>query len=242
MSSYGGQINSLSIETSGRVGSVAVAGDDQLLATDRFSTREAHGAELAPSVKRLCDQCGVTPDGLHHVYVSGGPGSFTGLRVGVTFARTLALATDARLVRVPTLTVVAQNALTLDDPPDRVAVLLDAKRRHAFAATFERSEDAYIRIDDPAEREPGSYLAGVSPIAVMGDGVAYHSEVISQVDNAWVLPDALNRARAEIVFQLGRAMASRGEFIEPDRLIPIYIRRPDAEEKWEQRQADRETT
>ena len=83
----------------------------------------------------------------------------------------------------------------------------------------------------PAQRDPRTYLSTLAPIAVIGEGVAYHRDAIDSIKTVSVLPEELNRPRAEIVHRLGRAMAANKQFIEIADLIPIYIRRPEAEEK-----------
>ena len=227
---------SVAVETSGRLGSVAVARGDTILAASSFNTRQNHGVELMPTVDRLCAQAKVTPHDIGLVFVSGGPGSFTGLRIGVTFAKALALATGVRVVRVPTLDIVAQNALHATPRPPKVTVMLDAKRKNVFAATFALEGDLYRPLDEPAERAPADYLTTQAPVAVLGEGVSFHESAIRSTPSVTILPDELNEARAEVVHRLGLRMAREGQFIPQNELIPIYVRRPEAEEKWEARQ------
>ncbi|HEY3243629.1 MAG TPA: tRNA (adenosine(37)-N6)-threonylcarbamoyltransferase complex dimerization subunit type 1 TsaB, partial [Phycisphaerae bacterium] len=82
----------LAIETSGRIGSLALAHGDRLIDVRTFSTALRHAVELMPTLDALCRQHRVAPEQVGEVYVSGGPGSFTGLRIGITVARTLAWA------------------------------------------------------------------------------------------------------------------------------------------------------
>lgn len=226
---------SLAVETSGRVGSVGLACGDDLLEEVAFSTQHDHGVELLPTVDRLCRAHGVSPDHIRQVHVSGGPGSFTGLRIGITFAKAMAFAQGVRIVRVPTLDVIAQNALELPDPPPRLAVVLDAKRRNIFSAAYRLDGGVYVATDEPNEREPAGYLGSLGEVAVLGEGIAYHAEAIAKVASATVLPDELNRARAAVVHRLGMRMAREGRFTAARELIPIYVRRPEAEEKWDER-------
>jgi tRNA threonylcarbamoyladenosine biosynthesis protein TsaB len=226
----------LAIETSGRIGSVALGRGPRVLEARAFSTTLRHAVELLPTVDALCREHAVRPDDVAAVHVSGGPGSFTGLRIGITFARTLALATGARIVRVPTLDVIAQNALAVDPRPPFVVVVLDAKRRRIFSAPFALRQDAYVCMQEPAEVDPESFFAALPPgCHAVGEGIAYHQ---AAVDSAGlpVLPEALTRARAEVVYHLGRSRAVAGGFDDARGVVPIYIRRPEAEEVWERRQ------
>src|SRR5512146_512531 len=100
----------LAIETSGRVGSIALAQGGSILAEAEFEHGLKHAAEIIPMIDRLCRERQWTPRDIEHAYVSAGPGSFTGLRIGITLAKTLAFATGAKLVAVPTVRVLAENA------------------------------------------------------------------------------------------------------------------------------------
>ena len=95
----------LAIETSSRVGSIAIADGDRLLAEEQFEHGLQHAAQIVPIIDRLCRAQGWSPRDVEHVYVSAGPGSFTGLRIGITLAKTFSLATRVKLVAVPTMRV-----------------------------------------------------------------------------------------------------------------------------------------
>jgi tRNA threonylcarbamoyladenosine biosynthesis protein TsaB len=231
-----GNVKILALETSGRQGGVAVAHGSDLLAAEAFSTDRNHAVELLPVVDRLTRQVGWTPADLDEVHVSAGPGSFTGLRVGIAFARALALAVGVRIVRVPTVEVLARNALALTPRPPHLAVLLDAKRQRVYAATFTLRGDRYEIVTPAAEADPVALLAAAPrPLAVLGEGVPHHRSAVDAAGVA-LLPEASWPARAEAVLAVGGELATRGAYTAARDLVPIYIRRPEAEEKWERRQ------
>jgi tRNA threonylcarbamoyl adenosine modification protein YeaZ len=124
----------LAIETSGRVGSVAAFLDGRLLAEETFEHGLANAARLVVTMDALCRQQGWRPGDVNELYISIGPGSFTGLRLAVTVAKTMWLATGVRIVAVPSVRVLACNA-----PPEatNLIVVLDAKRGQVFTARFE---------------------------------------------------------------------------------------------------------
>ena len=99
----------LAIETSGRLGSVALAQGDKLLAESHFSGPMRHSAEIFPAITELLSKFSKKPDQIEQVYISAGPGSFTGLRIAVTFAKTLALANNSKIVAVDTLDCITAN-------------------------------------------------------------------------------------------------------------------------------------
>ena len=135
---FGDSTYALAFETSSAQGCVALGCGPKVLEAARFTKARAHAAEFLPTIDALCRAHDAEPQRIEWVFVSAGPGSFTGLRIGITAARMIALAVGARVVAIPTLEVIAQNALDSPTPPDQVAVILDAKRRRVYSATFAR--------------------------------------------------------------------------------------------------------
>src|SRR4051812_5099333 len=126
----------IAIETSSRIGSLAAADGAHVLAEEQFEHGLQHAAQIVPMIDRLCRAQGWSPRDVEHLYISAGPGSFTGLRIGITLAKTMCLATGVKLVAVPSVRVLVENA-----PPDarHVVLVLDAKRDQIFTARFERT-------------------------------------------------------------------------------------------------------
>ncbi|GAG38136.1 unnamed protein product, partial [marine sediment metagenome] len=217
----------LAFETSSALGSVAVGRDGEVLGTRAFSGPRMHASDFFPTLDALCRAHSVQPGAVVRVYVSAGPGSFTGLRIGITAARIIALAGGVRVVAVPTLEVIAQNALDAAEPPEQVAVILDAKRGRVYAAAFAYGDEAFVPTCDPAEVEPGAFLAKQErACAILGEGVASHRDAV-EATGLRVLAESLWPPRAETVYRLGLARALRGEFDDPRALIPIYLRPPE---------------
>jgi len=145
----------LAVETSSRTGSVAVAAGERLLAEMTFSGAMRHSAEIFPAISGLMERFAVRPRQIEQVHISIGPGSFTGLRIATTLAKTMHLANGARIVAVDTLDVIAANVLDMTPhctvqnsinearvtSDDRVAAILDAKRNQFFVAAYEHTGD-----------------------------------------------------------------------------------------------------
>src|SRR5438045_5972013 len=100
----------LAVETSGRIGSVALAENGVVLAGETFPHGLQHAAHLLPMIDQMCAARSWRPRDLEHLYVSAGPGSFTGLRIGITLCKTIAFATGAKIVAVPIVRVPAEDA------------------------------------------------------------------------------------------------------------------------------------
>ena len=223
----------LAIETSARTGSVAAVAGGSVLAEEHFEHGLQHAAQIVPIVDRLCRAQGWTPRDLDELYVSAGPGSFTGLRIGVTLAKTLALSTGVRLVAVPTLRVLVENA-----PADarHVVLVLDAKREQIFTAHFERDTSGVWVEREPAHLDSLTAVLERTPrpVHLLGEGLPYHDKFVPR-DEARVIVTSQEswRPQARMVAEIGFRMARAGEFVDPDRFTPIYIRKPEAEEKWD---------
>jgi tRNA threonylcarbamoyladenosine biosynthesis protein TsaB len=225
----------LAIETSGRLGSLALVEDGRVVAEDEFPHGLQHAAEIVVRIDRLCRERGWGPRDLREVYVSAGPGSFTGLRIGITLAKTFAFATGAKLVAVPTVRVLAANA-----PRDamNLVIVLDAKRDQIFTARFEReggeASRAWVEREAAHLDDLASMLArSPRPVHLLGEGIPHHQKFIPAGDaSVIVTPPELWRASAAAVADEGVRMARVEQFTEPDHLLPVYIRRPEAEEKY----------
>jgi tRNA threonylcarbamoyladenosine biosynthesis protein TsaB len=228
----------VAIETSGRVGSVAIVRDRTVVVEEQFPHGLQHAAQIVPIIDRLTRAQGWSPRDVDELYVSIGPGSFTGLRISVTLAKTMALATGVKLVAVPTVRVLAENASA---DARHLIIVIDAKRDEVFTARFERGADHSL-----VEREPAHLDALLDmlaraprPVHLLGEGIPYHEKFLPKDDTAVIVtPPELWRARASAVAKIGTEMSARGEFTDPFALVPIYIRRPEAEEKFDQRSAD----
>src|SRR5687768_10898798 len=228
----------LAIETSGRIGSVAIVDDGTFVREEQFPHGLQHAAQIIPIIDQMTKGQGWSPRDVEELYVSVGPGSFTGLRIGVTLAKTMALATGVKVVAVPTVRVLVENA-----PPDarHVIVVLDAKRGQIFTALFERVGEAWT------EREPAKLdsLAAMlartpRPVHLLGEGLPHHEKFVPPNDSSVVMaPPESWRARAAAVAAIGHPLARAGHFADPFTLTPIYIRKPEAEEKYDAATAGR---
>jgi tRNA threonylcarbamoyladenosine biosynthesis protein TsaB len=227
-------VRGLALETSGRVGSVALAVDGQAVASDTFDYGLSNAARLLPIIDALCRGRGWQANDLREIYVSIGPGSFTGLRIGATLVKTLAFATGAVIAAVPTLLVLASNAPA--EVRDLI-VLLDAKRGMIFTARFHREAGGEWEAAEGAHLDTLSAILGRAraqvsgPIYLTGDGLDFHRQEIGGGGEIHELPRELWTGHAGVVARLGRQMLGRGEATAADRLVPVYVRRPEAEEK-----------
>ncbi len=228
----------LGIETSGNTGGVAICENRHTIIAKDFGGIQ-HGKELVPAMRSALQEIGWTPKDIDLIAVDAGPGSYTGLRIGVTCAKTLAYALQKPVVGVPIFDIIAEN-YTPDSIP--ICPILDARRNHVYACIY---------TSVPAS--PGQGLKGVQrkkvtefmviqpekllsilprPVIIFGDGVAPYRDIFQQKDvfidkEEWAIP------KAEHVAFLGERMFESGHRCEIDKLLPLYLREAEAIEKRE---------
>jgi tRNA threonylcarbamoyladenosine biosynthesis protein TsaB len=226
----------LAVETSGRTGSVAIADGPQVLAEAAFSTPVQHSAEIFPSVCSLLNRFDKRPAQIQHTYISVGPGSFTGLRIAVTMAKIMHLANAAKIVAVYTSDCIAANVADRKGKKlKKIATILDAKRGQFFVAAYQNRNGWWIKTLPDCLMTPQEFVQRFAdigePIWLLGEGLVYYKYLfntpgIKFLDSSYWCPHATK------VLMLGYKMACEGQFADPLTLKPVYLRRPDAEEKW----------
>ncbi len=231
------QIFSLALETTGRIGSVAVGCGEDLSDEKTFSAPLRHSAELFDSIIELMKKNGKSANQISHIYISIGPGSFTGIRISVTVAKMMALAAQSKIVAVNTSDAMALNAD--DDKIKKIATVIDAKRSQFFIAVFEKKSNSWGKIlpDCMMTAEQFKEKFNNEPIWLLGEGLLYYAKNF-ETDNIKILDKKYWSPRASNVFRIGTQLAAKGNFSDPVGLVPFYIRRPDAEENLEKKQAE----
>jgi tRNA threonylcarbamoyladenosine biosynthesis protein TsaB len=224
----------LALETSGRMGSVAVAAGAQVLADKEFSAPLRHSAEIFDAIEELIAKAGRKPGDIEQVYVSIGPGSFTGLRIAVTIGKTMHLANGAKVVDVDTLDAIAENAVECRRPEmGRIGVILDAKRGQFFAAVYERKGLELKKIDDDciitAEEFKQRFCDKASPIWLTGEGLVYYKDKFAG-EGVRFMDEKYWQPKVRVIHKLGWQKALRGEFCDALELVPKYLQRPDVRE------------
>ena len=244
----------LAIETSSRVGSVALALGPNLLAQTTFTAPMRHSAEVFPAITALMRRFDRSPEHIDNIYISIGPGSFTGLRISVTIAKAIHLANSAPIVAVDTLDVIAANAPYTHTmrPIKKIATILDAKRNQFYIAAYQRApkptydirhttydipHQTWQRIIADSLITPTEFLDTfadpANPIYLLGDGLLYHKDKFKSPGTRF-LHERYWSPQAANVHALGYQLALAERFADPLKLIPTYIRCPQAEEKWRQ--------
>lgn len=221
----------VAIETSGRTASIALLdigehGDEYSEVRFLDETGRRHARSLVPELKRLFDDHHRKPAEIDCVAVAVGPGSFTGLRVGIACAKTLAWTVGCPIADVSTIEIIAQQAL---ETVDRVAVALNAERGQLFVAEARSNGDgcqiAETRIVDAStlheNLSDGVSIAGPLP-----------SKILQQLDESiGILPDRVGVPSAHSLAQIGAVRFREGLCSDAFAVVPEYGRLSAAEEK-----------
>jgi tRNA threonylcarbamoyladenosine biosynthesis protein TsaB len=220
----------LAIDTATRVISLALHDGDRVLAEASWETANHHTVELTPAVQQMMRRANVTMDKLKAVAVALGPGSFTGLRIGLGMAKGMATALDIPLLGIPTLEVLAQA-----QPPfegDLIAIL-QAGRGRICAQRFRWDEARWQPQADPAIVAWDALLADLdpeSPVLLSGE---IPSEAIQQISAARSTGKSITIATAADRLRRASYLADRAwsrfwadDTDDPYTLVPIYLHQP----------------
>ncbi|MCK4998778.1 MAG: tRNA (adenosine(37)-N6)-threonylcarbamoyltransferase complex dimerization subunit type 1 TsaB [Anaerohalosphaera sp.] len=233
----------LAVETSGRAGSIALGTGDDILSEITFSASMRHNAELFPAISDVLSQLGRKPAQIGHIYVSTGPGSFTGIRIAVTMAKMVAMTNGAKIAAVNTTDALVRNAddyiSAKGEIVERVATIIDAKRRQFFVALFEKTPTGWIKTLDDRILKAADLLELLpndgKATYLTGEGLLYYKDSFT-ADKTIVIDSQYWPAKARHVYAAGHQIAQKGLFTPAGELLPSYLRRPEAEENWEKKQ------
>jgi tRNA threonylcarbamoyladenosine biosynthesis protein TsaB len=217
----------LSLDTTTRAGSTALLQDAVVLAELTGNPEITHGQRLPEDLMRVLREAGLHIDDVELYAVAAGPGSFTGLRVGIATVQGLAMARARRVVPVSTLEALAQAAVNADAP---IAAWMDAQRGEVFSEVY--SPDGRRVLAGAESSLPGTLLdawpapADTRAPIFIGDGaVRYASEIRQRFGDAARVLHA--PPLAGLIGQVAATCPERA--VLPHAVVPIYVRRPDAE-------------
>ncbi|MBI4355203.1 MAG: tRNA (adenosine(37)-N6)-threonylcarbamoyltransferase complex dimerization subunit type 1 TsaB [Candidatus Omnitrophica bacterium] len=213
----------LGLDTSSRALGLAVVRGTALIASvERIDPHHAASDQLAPLLQELLRAARVTLAECDGFAISIGPGSFTGLRVGVAFVKALAMATGTPVVKVSTLEALAANAA---GSAATICPILDAKQQRVHAALFvSRGGRLVRRRPDRLTTWEAACSRLRSPTLFLGDGVAVYGRQLRQAlgRRALCAPEELWYPRAATVARLGAARFARGVRDDARELVPNY--------------------
>ncbi|MGF6376956.1 tRNA threonylcarbamoyladenosine biosynthesis protein TsaB [Clostridiales Family XIII bacterium PM5-7] len=213
----------LAIETTGPVGSVAIIDQHQNMVMETSQEEMNHLKDLIPMASRLTEKLGITPKDFTAVAASVGPGSFTGIRIGVSTARALAQSLNIPAIAVPTLELFKLFC----DGSSLVVPIFNARRGQVYGAVFDADGNDLLA--------PGPYMLddvlaikAVKDGCFYGDGVDAYSQ---QIEGFATAPKSKRYQTAEMVAKVAFKLYQEGKTVSYNKLLPEYMRATEAEQK-----------
>ena len=216
----------LALDTTTRQGSCALLSGDTVLRERSNDAAPTHAAHLPGDLMVLLDDAGLSLGAIDAFAVATGPGSFTGLRVGIATMQGLAFAEGKPLYGVSALDALAAVAAP-EAHGGRITAWIDAWRGEVYEATYERGN----AVDEPVIARPEQLLTAAAPGTLfIGDGAATHAGVIRQALGGDArLASPVDPPIAGAIARLAAAIAAAGDRPGPDTIRPLYVRRSDAD-------------
>lgn len=213
----------LNIDTATNIGSVCLAKDGQVLQTLVNDQQQDHAATMTLFIQQLMQEHQVTPAQLDAIAVSAGPGSYTGLRVGVATAKGLCYAWEKPLIAVSTLQQMTQGILLRENNEQALyAPMLDARRMEVYTAVY-TAQLGEILPPQAMILSPESYAdqLAAKPVYFFGNGSEKWMQLLGQNAHATFLPYTMN---AEHMVQLSEKAFEKGTFEDVAYFSPFYLK------------------
>ncbi len=225
----------LAIETSTMAGSVALVDGDELVSEYLLNIDITHSERLLLSIDCVTRNSKIPIDKVDGFALSIGPGSFTGLRVGVSTVKGLAYATNKPVVGISTLDALAENILFTDY---LICPILDARKKQVYTALYNRdAKNRLKKITPDLVIDPRELLKKIQEkVVFLGDGIKVYHTLIKEVlrDMAFFAPLNLRLPRAANVAKLSLAHFKKNNTLDLNTFTPSYVRPSEAEEKFKE--------
>jgi len=219
----------LSIETATGCGSIALTRGERLLAEATAQPEVTHSRRLLGTVDWLMQAAGIDWTDLDGIAVSLGPGSFTGLRIGMAAAKGLVMATGVPLIGVSTLDALALSCI---GTRMQICPVLDARKQEVYAALYQPGgEGGYpSRLSGDEAISPEALAEKIDqPTVLLGTGVGVYADVFKENKLIRLLPAQLTHPRGLHVGLLAAEMLAKGDVMDPATAAPYYVRASEAE-------------
>ena len=227
----------LGITTSTAQVGCAIGGHEGVLGAVHSSRGRRHAETLIPAVEFLCRQTRVELADIGAVAVDLGPGLFTGLRVGIAAAKALAHARRLPMIGVPSLDLLA---FPVRHTSRTIVCAIDARRGELFHATYRQSPGGVQQLTAPQVGSPddlaSDLLVTTDELLLVGDGALRYREAFEGISRVELADHSVSFPLAGSLVQLAHARALREDFVRPQEVTPLYLRKPDAEVNWQMRE------
>ncbi|CAM3296743.1 tRNA (adenosine(37)-N6)-threonylcarbamoyltransferase complex dimerization subunit type 1 TsaB [Filibacter tadaridae] len=222
----------LGIDTANTPLSVAIVKDGVLMMEENTALAVNHSLSAMPAIENLLNKVGMTPADIDRIAVSEGPGSYTGVRIGVTIAKTLAWTLEKPLVGISSLKVLASNVLFFDGI---ICPLVDARRGNVYAAGYQFDKSGLVSVFEDGHYSLDELIARLTeqekPVLFVGKDTALHEQALLEQlgHRATFAPLQFNLPRASSLIHAAEHSAREAEV---HTFVPEYRRMAEAETNW----------
>lgn len=228
----------LAIDTSSIVATCAIMDDEKLIGEYILNHKRTHSQKIMPIIKEILTACDLDLEDIDVYAVAKGPGSFTGLRIGIATIKSLAHATDKPVVGIPTLEALAFN---IPYCQGIIVPMMDARRDRVYTGIYKWQNGNLCVIEKPTTLDVDKLIDKLlernESIVFNGDGtLVYKDKILSQLkDKALFAPKSVNMARAASIAELAMNKAKAGELENYMELVPDYMKKSQAQREYEEK-------
>ena len=231
----------LAIDTSTDAVSVAISNSKQLLASSHVSSDRRHAEQLAPMIKSVCAQAEIAMSEVDVVAVDNGPGLFTGMRVGIASAKSIAQVLDVPIIGVSSLDILARSISTTERV---VLATIDARRGELYWAMYRNDVGSSLEVKPPQVGRTSDCIADIvdrgQDVLIVGNGALRYREQMNEelgttaISIEWA-SEQLAQPSASVLALIAAELALLEQWQTATELQALYLRAPDAEINWQTR-------
>lgn len=228
----------LGIDTATKVAGAAVINQERLISERFIHNLKTHSQNIIPMIQQVMEDAGIVPGGLNGIVVTGGPGSFTGLRIGMSVAKTMGMALNIPVIGVSTLETLAWNVFRSEGI---ICPILDARKSEVYTCIYRSAASGLEEMIRPAALSVECLIQEVlkfeEKVTFLGDAVPVYGEVIKEkVGERARFGSMINSfPRAAAAAELGLRKLAENKEVDSTFLQPVYLRKSEAEVTWEQK-------
>lgn len=228
-------MKALAIDTTNNVLGIAIVEEKTVIGEYITNLKKNHSVRAMPAIERLLHDCDLTPKDIEKVIVATGPGSYTGVRIGVSIAKTMAWALQVPIVGVSSLEILAANGRYFDG---LISPIFDARRGQVYTGLYQYVNSKLVTVENDQNLLLTDWmnrlLKSDNRILFLGNDIHIHKDTIIEMlgDKAVIASVALHNPRPSELGLIGL----KKEATDVHHLVPNYIRLAEAEAKWLEQQ------
>ncbi|MEG1256788.1 tRNA (adenosine(37)-N6)-threonylcarbamoyltransferase complex dimerization subunit type 1 TsaB [Clostridium sp.] len=227
----------LALDSATECATAAIIDDNKLLGEIIFNYKKQHSVIMMPMIDSLLKNCGLSVADIDGFAISNGPGSFTGLRIGMSTIKGLVQATEKPFISISSLDGLANNLFNIDGI---ICPIIDALRGNVYTNFYRFENDKLITLDEPqllsVEEVINKCKVFNEKITFIGDGTyKFRDTLSSSLSNASITPSHLNLAKASSIASLAYMKLKNDESDNVLSAAPVYLRLCQAEREYEEK-------